>query len=179
MFKSHVWPTVMVKQLNVTITVLSEYISYKITPGSEKDYRASSNTSFILSVAWMASTGTHHGRGMSSFLPLAQTGLLDSNWPLVYLWQQKASFSRLMVATQQVREKMTWGLFHKEGLTRVCLAERCGYNLYQKLLWLILSCKFFSECDIDPTIESTVAILPRRIDWSTNPTSQPYQSRLL
>jgi hypothetical protein len=51
MFKSHVWPTVMVKQLNVTITVLSEYISYKITPGSEKDYRASSNTSFILSVA--------------------------------------------------------------------------------------------------------------------------------
>jgi hypothetical protein len=50
MLKSHIRPTVTVKELNVTITTLSEYISYKMTPGSEKDYRASSNTSFILSV---------------------------------------------------------------------------------------------------------------------------------
>jgi hypothetical protein len=51
MFKSYVQPTVMVKQLNVTITTLSEYISYKMVPESEKDYRATSNTLFILSMA--------------------------------------------------------------------------------------------------------------------------------
>jgi hypothetical protein len=38
------------------IIASSEYISYKMTPGSEKDYRASSITTFILSVA---STSLH------------------------------------------------------------------------------------------------------------------------
>jgi hypothetical protein len=33
------------------ITASSEYISYKMTLGSEKDYRASNITAFILSVA--------------------------------------------------------------------------------------------------------------------------------
>jgi hypothetical protein len=33
------------------ITVITEYISYKMTPGSEKDYRANNITMIILSVA--------------------------------------------------------------------------------------------------------------------------------
>jgi hypothetical protein len=67
-------------------TSLSEYISYKMTPGSEKDYRASSITTFILSVVWMASTGVDQGRGPPSFLHLAHTGLLDSIRLLDLLW---------------------------------------------------------------------------------------------
>jgi hypothetical protein len=38
----------MVKELNVMITALLEYISYIMTPRSEKDYRACSNTLCIL-----------------------------------------------------------------------------------------------------------------------------------
>jgi hypothetical protein len=67
----------------------------------------------------MASTGIDWGSGLPSFLPLAQTGLLNPIRLLVQLWQRKASLSTLMVATQQVGEKMTRGLFIKEGLTRV------------------------------------------------------------
>jgi hypothetical protein len=51
MFKSHLRPTVRYTIHNVMIIAISEYISYKITPGSEKDYRASSITAFILSAA--------------------------------------------------------------------------------------------------------------------------------
>jgi hypothetical protein len=60
------------------ITASSEYVSYKMTLGSEKDYRASNITVFILSVARMASTGDDQGRSLPSFLPLARTGLRDS-----------------------------------------------------------------------------------------------------
>jgi hypothetical protein len=127
-----------------------------MTPRSEKDYRGSSNTSFILSAAWMASTCARRGRGLPSFLPLAQTGLLDSNRLLVHLWQRKASLSRL-----------TWGLFHKEGLTWVWLAESGCYNLYEKLLWLILIHKLFSsERDIEPPTKSTMAVHGRSMNQS-------------
>jgi hypothetical protein len=88
------------------IIALSEYISYKMTPESEKDYRASNIIAFILSTAGTASTGDDRRRGMPSFLPLARTVLLDSIL-LDHLWLQKASWSRLMVATQQVGEKVT------------------------------------------------------------------------
>jgi hypothetical protein len=57
------------------ITTLSEYISSNMTPGSEKkDYRASNITTFILSMAQMASIGTDRERGLPSFLSLARTG---------------------------------------------------------------------------------------------------------
>jgi hypothetical protein len=139
-------------------------ISYKMTHASEKDYRACSNTSFILSVAWTASTGADRGRGLPSFLPPAWTGLLDSIRLLVYLCQRKASLSRLMVATQQVGEKMTRGLFNKVVLTRVWLAESGGYDLCQKLLWLILSYKLFSlKRDIEPTTELSYPIFIPKI----------------
>jgi hypothetical protein len=137
------------------ITEYSEYISYKFTPGSKKDYRACINTSFILSVAWSATTGADRGRGLPRFLHPSQTGLLDPIRLLVHLWQWKASLNRLMVATQQVGEKMTWGLFNKEGLTQVWLIESGGYDLCQKLLWLILSNMLYSsKRDIEPTTES-------------------------
>jgi hypothetical protein len=111
----------------------------------------------------MTSTGTDRARGLLSFLLLAWTDLLNSNRLLVHLCQWKAVLSRLMVATQQVGEKMTWGLFHKEGLTQVWLAESGGYNLYQKLPWLILSYKLFSsKHDFEITTESTVVVRPIR-----------------
>jgi hypothetical protein len=113
-------------------------------------------------VAWTAYIGTDRGRGLPSFLPPARTGLLDSIRYLVHLWQRKACLSTLMVATQQVGEKMTWGLFNNEGLTRVRLAESCGYDLCQVLLWLILSYKLLSsKCDIEPTTESTTTVRPK------------------
>jgi hypothetical protein len=172
MFNSHVRPTVMVKQLNVTITVLLEYISFKMTPGSKNDYKASINTSFILSVAWMGSTGANRGRGLPTSLPLARTGHHDSIPLLDHLWQWKARLSRLLIPTQQVGEKMTWGLFHNEGLTWVWLAESGGYNLYQKLLWLIPSYKLFSlKCDIEPTTECIVIVQPKRT--TDQPTQHP------
>jgi hypothetical protein len=69
------------------IISLSKYISYKITPDSKKDYRASSITTFILSAAWTFSTGAGWGRGLPRFLPLAQAGLLDSIRLLDHLWE--------------------------------------------------------------------------------------------
>jgi hypothetical protein len=69
------------------ITSFLEYISYKMTPGSKKDYKASNITMFILSAAWTASTGAAWWRGLPSFLPLAHTGLLDSIRLLHHLWQ--------------------------------------------------------------------------------------------
>jgi hypothetical protein len=60
-----------------------------MTPRSEKDYRASNITTFILSVPWMTSTGDITGRGRPSFLPLARIGLRDST-QLLHLWQRKA-----------------------------------------------------------------------------------------
>jgi hypothetical protein len=129
--------------------------------GSEKDYRACSNTSFILNAASTTSTGPDRGRGMPSFLPHARTSLPDSIRLLFHLWQWKASLSRLMVATQQVGEKITWELFNKGGLTWFLLAESGGYDICQKLLWLTLSYKFFStRCNIEPTTESTTVIQP-------------------
>jgi hypothetical protein len=80
-----------------------------MTPGSEKDYRTSSVTTFILSVASMASTGDDRRRDLPSFPLLDQTGRRGSIL-LLHLWKQKASSSRLIVATQQVGEKMAWGL---------------------------------------------------------------------
>jgi hypothetical protein len=46
MFKSHVLPIVVIKQLNVTTTALSEYMSYKMTPGSKK--RLQSKQQYII-----------------------------------------------------------------------------------------------------------------------------------
>jgi hypothetical protein len=137
-------------------------------------------TTFILSVIWTATTDADWGRGLPSFLPLARTGLLDSIRLLDHLWQWKTSLSRLMIATHQVGEKMTWGLFNKEGLTWVWLVESGGYNIYQKLLSLILSYKLFSsKHNIEPTTKSTVVVWPKRTDWPTIPTMQRYHSRLV
>jgi hypothetical protein len=58
-----------------------------MTPGSEKDYKASSIIIFILCTAWTVSTGTDRGRGVPSFLSLARTGLPDSIQLLDHLWQ--------------------------------------------------------------------------------------------
>ncbi len=128
-----------VKQL--TMLRLHYYQSISLTKwplGLKKDYRASSITTFILSMDWTASTGSNQGRGMPSFVPLALTGLLDPIRLLVHLWQWKECSNRLMVATQQVEEKMTWGLLNKEGLTQVWLTESSGYNLCQKVLRLTI-----------------------------------------
>jgi hypothetical protein len=51
MFKSHVRPIVRQTVHNAMITASIEYISYIMTPVSEKDYRASNITTFILSAA--------------------------------------------------------------------------------------------------------------------------------
>jgi hypothetical protein len=56
------------------IIAISEYISYKMTLGSEKDYRANNITTIILNTAWMASTGDDWRRDLSSFLLPAWTG---------------------------------------------------------------------------------------------------------
>jgi hypothetical protein len=69
---------------NVTITELSEYISYIMNPGSEKDYRAHNITTFVLSAAWMASTDTDRGRGLPSFLANANSG--QCYGPGVLVW---------------------------------------------------------------------------------------------
>jgi hypothetical protein len=66
----------------------------------------------------MASIGDDQGRGLPKFLPLAQTGLRDSIL-LHYLWQRRASLSRLIVATQQVWENHDMGALDKERLTIV------------------------------------------------------------
>jgi hypothetical protein len=97
-----------------TIQSIRRLYMFILSVYSEKDYRASSITAFILRVAWTTSTGDDWGRGLPSFLPLAWTGHRGSTL-LLHLWQWKASLSRLMVATPQVREKMTWGLFVKDG----------------------------------------------------------------
>jgi hypothetical protein len=112
------------------ITTLSEYISYKITPRSEKDYKASNIIVFILSVAWTASTGDDRRRDLPSFLPLAWASHQGSIM-LLHLWQQKASWSRLMVATQQVGEKDDMGALDKERLVMDWLAESGGCILCQ------------------------------------------------
>jgi hypothetical protein len=114
------------------ITSFLEYISYKMAPGPKKDYKASSITTFILSVAWMASTGTDQRRVLPSFLALAWTSLLGSIRLLYHLWQGKACLNRLMLATQQVGG---------EDNMRVVQQGRIdlGYSLCQKLLWLIIS----------------------------------------
>jgi hypothetical protein len=66
----------------------------------------------------MASTGDDQGRGLPSFLPFSRTGLWDTIL-LHILWQQRASLSRLMVATQQVWESNDMGALDKERLTVV------------------------------------------------------------
>jgi hypothetical protein len=76
----------------------------KNDPRSEKDYRASNITTFILSVAWTTSTGDDWGRGMPSFLPLTRTSCWGSTL-LLHLCQWKASLSILMVCIQQVGGK--------------------------------------------------------------------------
>jgi hypothetical protein len=150
-----------------------------MTPLSEKDYRASNITMFILSTIWKFSTRDDRGRGLPSFLPLARTDLLNSIRLLDHLWQWKASLNRLMVAAHQVGEMMTWELFIKEGLIFVWLAESGGHIICQKLLWFILSSNLFSsKCDIEHTTESTV--VAQHIDQIDQlPTSKPYQSRFL
>jgi hypothetical protein len=91
------------------IIASTEYISYKMTPESEKDYRTSSITTFILSVASMASTCDDRRSDLPSFPLLARISRRGSIL-LLPLWKQKASLSRLIVATQQVGEMMAWGL---------------------------------------------------------------------
>jgi hypothetical protein len=156
--------TLVVKEVNRSLHTCAQYVQITCTTNNKvnnsqcydysinkvyllqnepriwKDYRASSTTAFILSMAWTTSTGDDRGRGLSSFPPLAWTGHLDSIL-LDHLWQWKARLSRLMVATQQVREKMAWGLFVKECLTQVWLAESGGCILCQKLLWLTIMLK--------------------------------------
>jgi hypothetical protein len=99
--------------------------------GLKKDYRTNSITTIILSTAWMASTGEDRRRDLPNFLLPARTGHRSSiMW--LHLWQWKASLSRLMVATQQVGEKMTWGLYAYEGLAMVWLAKSGGCILCLK-----------------------------------------------
>jgi hypothetical protein len=101
------------------------------------------------------------GGGLTSFLPRARTGLRNSIRLLVHLWQPKTILSWLMVATQQVGDKMTQELFNKGGLTQFLLAESGGYDLCQKLLWPTLSYKLFSSRhDIKLTTESTMVVWP-------------------
>jgi hypothetical protein len=85
-----------------------------MTARSEIDYKASSITVFIPSVTGTASTGDDKMRGLPSFPLLARTGHRGSIL-LLHLWQQKASLSRLMVATQQVGENHGMGALDKEG----------------------------------------------------------------
>jgi hypothetical protein len=67
------------------ITTLSEYISYKMTPGSEKDNRASSIIVLFLSATWTTSTGNARGRVQPTFLPLA-THQVIWIWLLLTKW---------------------------------------------------------------------------------------------
>jgi hypothetical protein len=75
-----------------------------MTQGSEKDYRANNIAMIILRANKRASKGDDRGTAPPMFLLLARTGhggsiLLD------HLCQQRASFSRFIVALQQVWEK--------------------------------------------------------------------------
>jgi hypothetical protein len=60
------------------ITTITEYISYKMTIGLKKDYRAYNNVTIILSADERASKGDDRGRGPPSFLLRARTGCLGS-----------------------------------------------------------------------------------------------------
>jgi hypothetical protein len=163
MFKLHVRPTVILKQLKCYDYNIFK-VSYKMTPRSEKITEQGSITSFILSAAWTTSTGVDRGRGPPSFLPLARTSLLDSTQLLDHLWQWMESMSRLMAATQQVEEKMTWGMFNKKGLMWFDL-QKAVVIIYAKNCWLILSYKLFSsKHDIEPATESIAAAWPKKTD---------------
>jgi hypothetical protein len=117
---------------------------------------------FILSAAWMASTGADQGRGLPSILPLARTGLMDFIRLLDHLWQRKVILSRLVVATQQVGRKddiraVQQGRLDLQKVVVTTYAKSCYDSLYFKYL-------FSSKRDIEPTTESTVAVQPKRID---------------
>jgi hypothetical protein len=61
-------PTIKVNSYNATITTIIEYISYKMTQVSEKDYRASNNAMIILSIDERDFTGDDRVRGPPIFL---------------------------------------------------------------------------------------------------------------
>jgi hypothetical protein len=81
----------------------------------------------------MTSIGDDRGRGLPSFLPLAQTSLLDFIW-LLHLWQQKASLSRLMVATQKVGGKDDMRTTHQGRLDSDLTCRKQWLQLMPKLL---------------------------------------------
>jgi hypothetical protein len=117
------------------ITTISEYISYKMTPTSQKDYRASNITTFILSTAWTTSTGNDRRRDLPSIPLLARTGRRGTIL-LLHQWQWKASLSRLMVATQQGGGNHDMGALDKEASLLVDLQKAVVVS-YAKLLWLM------------------------------------------
>jgi hypothetical protein len=84
-----------------------------MTLGSERRLQASSGENLCIGVAY---TGTTGGEADLVFIFLLL--LLPLIW-LQHVIQSKAmmqaSLSRFMVATQQVGENMTWGLFIKDG----------------------------------------------------------------
>jgi hypothetical protein len=53
---------------------------------------------------------------------------------LLHLWQQKASLSRLIVATQQVWENHDFGVLVKERLIVVLHLQKAVVASYAKLL---------------------------------------------
>jgi hypothetical protein len=81
----------------------------------------------------LASTGDDQGRGQRSFLPLDRTGL-QGPILLFHLWQRKASFIGLMVATQQVCENHDMGALDKERMTMVLDLQKAVVASYSKLL---------------------------------------------
>jgi hypothetical protein len=81
----------------------------------------------------LASTGDDQGRGQRSFLPLDRTGL-QGPILLFHLWQRKASFNGLMVATQQVWENHDMGALDKERMTMVLDLQKVVVASYSKLL---------------------------------------------
>jgi hypothetical protein len=132
--------------------------------GLKKNYKASSITTFILSTAWMASTGDDRGRGTPSFLPLAWTGRWDSIL-LLHIWNWKASLSRLVDATQQLGGKR----WHDGYLSRMARLkfdlEKVVVLSYSKSFYDRCQKLFSSKCDIDHTTESTMVPRPKRPDW--------------
>jgi hypothetical protein len=70
-----------------------------MTQGFEENYGAHNNATIILSTDERASIGDERGRGPPTFLHPAQTGRQGSIL-LDLQWQQRASLSRLMIATQ-------------------------------------------------------------------------------